>query len=56
MENKIFNTKYTKVDYKVNHINEIPNPDKEIYRKKVIDNINDKYKKNRRYIFGWVYK
>tara|TARA_X000000950_G_scaffold15348_1_gene16629 strand:+ start:964 stop:2004 length:1041 start_codon:yes stop_codon:yes gene_type:complete len=44
MENKIFNTKYTNVEYKVNHINEIPNPEKEIYRKKVIDNINDKYK------------
>ena len=39
----IFSSKYTKLIYNVNHTNEIPNPEKELYRKKIINNIDEKY-------------
>ena len=43
MEEKIYSSKYTKLIYKVNHTNEIPNPEKELYRKQIMNNINNKY-------------
>ena len=43
MEERIFSSKYSKLIYKVNHTNEIPNPEKELLRKIAIDNINKKY-------------
>jgi hypothetical protein len=43
MEDNIFLTKHSKIIYKVHHTNEIPNPEKELFRKKAIDDINNKY-------------
>uniref|UniRef100_A0A6C0CZJ8 Uncharacterized protein n=1 Tax=viral metagenome TaxID=1070528 RepID=A0A6C0CZJ8_9ZZZZ len=57
MEERIFTSEYSKLLYKVNHTNEIPNPEKELLRKKAINNINDKYdiKIGDIFLYGYIY-